>query len=39
LINVGKIGVENDKIKEIDINPIILSKGQPIAVDALVVVG
>lgn len=39
LINVGRIGIENDNIKEIDINPIILSKGQPIAVDALVVVG
>ncbi|MBN1380322.1 MAG: acetate--CoA ligase family protein [Deltaproteobacteria bacterium] len=39
LINVGQIGIENDNIKEIDINPIILSQGKPIAVDALVVVG
>ena len=37
LINVGKIGMENDAIKEIDINPVIISGSQPIAVDALVV--
>lgn len=36
LINVGKIGVENDKIKEIDINPVIISGRRPIAVDALI---
>ena len=37
LMTVGKIGIENDRIKEIDINPLILSGGKPIAVDALVV--
>jgi acetyl-CoA synthetase (ADP-forming) len=37
LIKVGKMGLENDSIKEIDINPIILSGPKPIAVDALVV--
>jgi acetyl-CoA synthetase (ADP-forming) len=37
LIRVGRIGIENEKIKEIDINPIILSAGKPIAVDALMV--
>jgi acyl-CoA synthetase (NDP forming) len=37
LINVGTIGIENDKIKEIDINPVIISGSRPIAVDALVV--
>ena len=37
LINVGKIGVENDAIKEIDINPVIISGSCPVAVDALVV--
>ncbi len=37
LINVGKIGMENDTIKEIDINPVIISGSRPIAVDALVV--
>jgi len=37
LITVGRIGMENENIKEIDINPVIISGGQPIAVDALVV--
>ncbi len=37
LINLGQIGLENDKVKEIDINPVIISGGKPIAVDALVV--
>ncbi|MBC8419645.1 MAG: acetate--CoA ligase family protein [Proteobacteria bacterium] len=37
LIKVGQIGLENDAIKEIDINPVIISKGKPVAVDALVV--
>jgi acetate---CoA ligase (ADP-forming) subunit beta len=39
LINVGRIGLENERVKEIDINPVILSKGKPVAVDALVVLG
>ena len=37
LMAVGKIGLENDRIKEIDINPLIISNGKPVAVDALVV--
>ena len=37
LINVGRIGIENDSIKEIDINPLILSGSKPVAVDALIV--
>jgi acyl-CoA synthetase (NDP forming) len=37
LINMGKIGLENDVIKEIDINPVIISESRPIAVDALIV--
>jgi acetyl-CoA synthetase (ADP-forming) len=37
LITVGRIGLEHESIKEIDINPLIISKGQPVAVDALVV--
>ena len=37
LITVGRIGIENDRIKEIDINPLIISGGMPVAVDALVV--
>jgi len=37
LITVGRIGLENEKIKEIDINPVIISGNRPVAVDALVV--
>ena len=37
LINVGRIGMEHEKVKEIDINPVIISGNRPIAVDALVV--
>ena len=39
LIRLGDIGVENDPIKEIDINPLIIRGGKPVAVDALVVLG
>lgn len=37
LITIGKIGMENEKIGEIDINPLIISGRKPVAVDALVV--
>ena len=37
LIALGSIGVENERIKEIDVNPLIIRKGEPVAVDALVV--
>jgi acetyl-CoA synthetase (ADP-forming) len=37
LLTTGRIGMENDRIKEIDINPLILSGSRPVAVDALVV--
>lgn len=37
LIAVGKIGLENDAVKEIDINPLIIAGSKPVAVDALVV--
>ena len=37
LVTVGKIGLENHEIKEIDINPLILAGSRPVAVDALVV--
>jgi acetyl-CoA synthetase (ADP-forming) len=37
LMTVGRIGIENDRIKEIDINPVIISGGKPVAVDALIV--
>jgi len=37
LIAIGRIGLENEAVSEIDINPIKLSLGKPCAVDALVV--
>ncbi|MEZ4551288.1 MAG: acetate--CoA ligase family protein [Desulfobacterales bacterium] len=37
LVRIGQIGVENEMIQEIDINPIIISKGRCIAVDAMIV--
>lgn len=37
LINVGRIGLENEQVKEIDINPVIISGTRPVAVDALVI--
>lgn len=39
LISLGRIGLENERIREIDINPVILRGGLPVAVDALVVFG
>ncbi len=38
LVSVGKMGLENENIKEIDINPLKIKNSQPIAVDALVVI-
>jgi len=37
LVQVGRIGLENHHIKEIDVNPLVVTKGNPVAVDALVV--
>ena len=37
LIAVGEIGMRYEAVKEIDINPIIISGDKPVAVDALVV--
>jgi acetate---CoA ligase (ADP-forming) subunit beta len=37
LITVGQIGLDHEEIKEVDINPVILAKGKPVAVDALIV--
>jgi succinyl-CoA synthetase beta subunit len=39
LIAVGRIGLEHKDIFEIDINPIKLLNGKPVAVDALIVFG
>ena len=37
LMALGRIGLENEAVGEIDINPIKLIRGRPVAVDALVV--
>ena len=37
LVKVGNIGLEQEAVKEIDINPVILVGSNPVAVDALVV--
>jgi acetate---CoA ligase (ADP-forming) subunit beta len=38
LVGLGKIGIEQDAVAEIDVNPLIVaSDGEPVAVDALVV--
>ena len=37
LKTVGQIGLDNERVKEIDINPLKLVDGKPVAVDALVV--
>ncbi|MDY6972068.1 MAG: acetate--CoA ligase family protein [Thermodesulfobacteriota bacterium] len=37
LINIGRIGLDNERVKEIDINPVTISGSRPVAVDALVV--
>jgi len=37
LVGVGDLGIKNDSIAEIDINPLIICGDKPVAVDALVV--
>jgi acetyl-CoA synthetase (ADP-forming) len=37
LINVGRIGLELEQITEIDLNPVIISRGKPVVVDALII--
>jgi acetyl-CoA synthetase (ADP-forming) len=37
LMHLGTIGLEEPRIKEIDVNPVILSGSRPVAVDALIV--
>ncbi len=39
LVQLGNIGVEHPAIQAIDINPLIVRQGRPVAADALVVVG
>jgi acetate---CoA ligase (ADP-forming) subunit beta len=37
LINAGRLGLENDAVKEVDANPLIIAGNKPVVVDALVV--
>lgn len=37
LVKIGQLGFENPKIREIDINPLIITNGKPVAVDASIV--
>ncbi|MBT6611995.1 MAG: carboxylate--amine ligase, partial [Deltaproteobacteria bacterium] len=37
LIAVGQIGMDYDEVQEIDINPLKIRDGKPVAVDALLV--
>ena len=37
LVGVGELGITHDEIAEIDINPLIVKEGNPVAVDALVI--
>jgi acetyl-CoA synthetase (ADP-forming) len=37
LIGMGKLGLDLDAVKEVDVNPLIVSGSRPVAVDALVV--
>jgi len=37
LVALGKLGMERNEIQEVDLNPIIVRNGKPVAVDALVV--
>jgi acetate---CoA ligase (ADP-forming) subunit beta len=37
LIAAGRIGMENENVQELDINPLIVQGNKPIAVDALIV--
>ena len=39
LVSLGDLGLRFPEIAEIDINPVIVSGAQPVAVDALVVLG
>jgi len=37
LVGIGNLGMAYDEIAEIDINPLIVTDGRPVAVDALVI--
>jgi len=37
LVRIGELGLTYPQIKEIDLNPLIVSDGKPIAVDATII--
>ncbi len=37
LVNLGRLGLEHERIQEVDVNPLIIREGLPVAVDALIV--
>ena len=37
LVGIGNLGMAHEEIAEIDINPLIIAEGKPVAVDALVI--
>lgn len=39
LIEIGRIGLEYDRVQEIDINPVIIRQSKPVVVDALIILG
>jgi len=39
LIGIGRIGQEFECVREIDLNPVIICRGKPIVVDALMILG
>ena len=38
LVRLGELGAAFDQIKEIDLNPLIVQEGKPVAVDATIIV-
>jgi acetyltransferase len=38
LVRIGELGLTYPQIKEIDVNPLIVSKGLPVAVDATIII-
>ncbi len=39
LTGLARLALEHPEVKEIDVNPVIIAEGRPVAVDALVVLG
>lgn len=37
LVGIGNLAAEHDEIAEIDVNPLIIARGKPVAVDGLIV--